>query len=183
MRFLSVVARLLRFPIAFCCVLPFPATAQIASTIPTHNVVLVHGAWADGSSWSKVIPLLEKSGLHVVCVQNPLTSFAEDVAATQRIIDAQDGPVLLVGHSYGGAVITEAGNNPKVVGLLYVASISGTHTDWTVKLIDVYPNCVPEKPLMSGYELAICMDICVGGIATTHYAHQRLHQVDQLSIV
>ena len=86
------------------------------------NIVLVHGAWADGSSWAKVIPLLEERGLHVVAVQNPLTSLADDVAATKRIIDAQDGPVVLVGHSYGGAVITEAGNNPKVARLVYVAA-------------------------------------------------------------
>ena len=89
---------------------------------PVKNVVLVHGAWADGSSWAKVIPLLEERGLHVVAVQNPLTGLADDVAATKRAIDAQDGPVLLVGHSYGGAVITEAGNNPKVVRLMYVAA-------------------------------------------------------------
>jgi pimeloyl-ACP methyl ester carboxylesterase len=86
--------------------------------------VLVHGAWADGSSWSKVIPLLEAKGLHVVSVQNPLTSLADDVAATKRAIALQDGPVILVGHSYGGAVITEAGNDPKVVGLVYVAAFA-----------------------------------------------------------
>ena len=101
----------------------FPA-AQAAPAPPIKNVVLVHGAWADGSSWSKLIPLLEAKGLHVVCVQNPLTSFADDVAATNRIIDAQDGPVLLVGHSYGGAVITEAGNNAKVAALVYVAAFA-----------------------------------------------------------
>ncbi|WP_241654381.1 alpha/beta fold hydrolase [Granulicella sibirica] len=89
-----------------------------------HNIVLVHGAWADGSSWSKLIPLLEAKGLHVVCVQNPLTSLADDVAATKRAIDAQDGPVLLVGHSYGGVVITEAGTNDKVAGLVYVAAFA-----------------------------------------------------------
>jgi pimeloyl-ACP methyl ester carboxylesterase len=89
-----------------------------------HNVILVHGAWADGSSWSKVIPLLEAKGLHVTAVQNPLTSLAEDVAATKRAIALADGPVLLVGHSYGGVVITEAGNDPKVVGLVYVAAFA-----------------------------------------------------------
>src|SRR5258708_32536141 len=88
------------------------------------NVVLVHGAWADGSSWSKVIPLLQHKGLHAVAAQNPLSSIADDVASTKRLIDAQDGPVLLVGHSYGGAVITEAGNNPKVAGLVYVAGFA-----------------------------------------------------------
>ena len=86
------------------------------------NIVLVHGAWADGSSWAKVIPMLEERGLHVVAVQNPLSSLADDVAATKRIIDAQDGPVVLVGHSYGGAVISEAGNNPKVARLVFVAA-------------------------------------------------------------
>ena len=86
------------------------------------TVVLVHGAWADGSCWSKVIPLLQAKGLNVVAVQNPLTSIAEDVAATNRMINAQKGPVLLVGHSYGGAVITEAGNHPQVAGLVYVAA-------------------------------------------------------------
>ena len=88
------------------------------------NVVLVHGAWADGSSWSKLIPLLQAKGLHVVAVQNPLSSIADDVASTNRLINAQDGLVLLVGHSYGGAVITEAGNNPKVAGLVYVAAFA-----------------------------------------------------------
>lgn len=103
---------------------PTKGASQATMTQPIKNVVLVHGAWADGSSWSKLIPILQPKGLHVVCVQNPLTSFADDVAATKRIIDAQDGPVLLVGHSYGGAVITEAGNDPKVKGLVYVAAFA-----------------------------------------------------------
>ena len=104
-----------------------PATRATAQTSPTpgiKTVLLVHGAWADGSSWSKVIPLLEAKGLHVVAVQIPLTSFADDVAATQRAIALEDGPVLLVGHSYGGAVITEAGNDPKVAGLVYVSAVA-----------------------------------------------------------
>jgi pimeloyl-ACP methyl ester carboxylesterase len=86
------------------------------------NIVLVHGAFADGSSWSKIIPLLEAEGYHVVAVQNPLTSLADDVAATRRIIALQDGPVILVGHSWGGAVITQVGDDPKVAGLVYVAA-------------------------------------------------------------
>jgi pimeloyl-ACP methyl ester carboxylesterase len=86
------------------------------------NIVLVHGAFADGTSWSKIIPLLEAEGYKVVAVQNPLTSLADDVAATKRIIALQDGPVLLVGHSWGGAVITQAGDDPKVAGLVYVAA-------------------------------------------------------------
>ena len=103
---------------------PMVSRAQTTAPAPVKNVVLVHGAWADGSSWSNVIPILQAKGLRVVAVQNPLTSFADDVSATKRIIDAQDGPVLLVGHSYGGAVITKAGNNPKVVGLVYVAAFA-----------------------------------------------------------
>jgi pimeloyl-ACP methyl ester carboxylesterase len=100
------------------------ATAQEQPPARAKTVLLIHGAWADGSSWSKVVPLLEAKGLHVVSVQIPLTSFAEDVAATQRAIALEDGPVLLVGHSYGGAVITEAGNDPKVVGLVFVSAVA-----------------------------------------------------------
>lgn len=91
---------------------------------PVTNVVLVHGAFADGSSWSKVIPLLQAKGLHVTSVAIPLTSFADDVAATKRALAAESGPVILVGHSYGGVVITEAGNDPKVAGLVYVAAFA-----------------------------------------------------------
>ncbi len=88
------------------------------------NVVLVHGAWADGSSWMKVIPKLLAEGLQVTAVQLPLTSIADDVATVQRCMALQDGSTLLVGHSYGGAVITEAGANPKVAGLVYVAAFA-----------------------------------------------------------
>jgi len=89
----------------------------------TKNIVLVHGAFADGSSWSKVVTLLQEKGYNVVAVQNPLTSFADDVTATKRAVAQMDGPVLLVGHSYGGMVISEAGKDPKVAGLLYVAAL------------------------------------------------------------
>ena len=86
------------------------------------NIVLVHGAFADGSSWAKTIPILESRGFRVTAVQNPLTSLADDANATRRILALQDGPVILVGHSWGGAVITEAGDDPKVAGLVYVAA-------------------------------------------------------------
>jgi pimeloyl-ACP methyl ester carboxylesterase len=100
-----------------------PALSIAETPVPTtKNIVFVHGAFADASSWAKVIPLLEAAGYHVVAVQNPLTSLADDVAATRRIIELQDGPVILVGHSWGGAVITQAGDDPKVVGLVYVAA-------------------------------------------------------------
>jgi pimeloyl-ACP methyl ester carboxylesterase len=98
-----------------------PAFAQKPAT-SVRNIVLVHGAFADGTSWSKIIPILEQKGYHVVAVQNPLTSLSDDVAATKRIIALQDGPVILVGHSWGGAVITQAGDDPKVAGLVYVAA-------------------------------------------------------------
>jgi pimeloyl-ACP methyl ester carboxylesterase len=97
------------------------AQKQPSKTVVT-NIVLVHGAFADGTSWSKVIPLLEAKGYHVTAVQNPLTSLADDVAATKRIVAVQDGPVILVGHSWGGAVITQAGDDPKIAGLVYVAA-------------------------------------------------------------
>ncbi|QKC95993.1 alpha/beta fold hydrolase [Mesorhizobium sp. NZP2298] len=98
-----------------------PASAAGA---PKKTVVLVHGAFADGSSWSKVIPLLEAKGLNVVAVQNPLSSLAADVDATRRVIDAQPGPVILVGHSWGGVVISQAGVNDKVKALVYVAAFA-----------------------------------------------------------
>lgn len=94
----------------------------IAQTRPT--VVLVHGAFADGSSWNKVIPLLQAEGLNAVAVQNPLTSLEDDVAAANRIINAQSGPVVLVGHSWGGSVITQAGGHDKVKALVYVAAFA-----------------------------------------------------------
>ncbi len=88
------------------------------------TVVLVHGAFADGSSWDKVIPLLQAKGLKVVAVQNPLTSLTDDVAAANRVIAEQSGPVILVGHSWGGTVITEAGGDAKVAALVYVAAFA-----------------------------------------------------------
>jgi pimeloyl-ACP methyl ester carboxylesterase len=86
------------------------------------NIVLVHGAWADGSGWKGVYDILTKDGYNVSVVQEPETSFKEDVAATKRILAQQDGPCILVAHSYGGAVITEAGTDPSVVGLVYIAA-------------------------------------------------------------
>ncbi|PMD92310.1 hypothetical protein BWI97_19605 [Siphonobacter sp. BAB-5405] len=112
--------------------------AQSATT-GVKNVVLVHGTWADGSSWSKVIPLLEARGLHVVAVQNPLTSLGEDVAATKRAIELQEGPVLLVGHSWGGGVITEAGNHDQVAGLVYVAAAAPDEGQSFLELVQTAP--------------------------------------------
>lgn len=94
---------------------------DIASSKPT--VVLVHGAWADGSSWQRVIPILLERDIPVVAVQNPTTSLSDDVAATQRVLDTINGSVVLVGHSWGGAVITQAGIDPKVKALVFVAAL------------------------------------------------------------
>jgi pimeloyl-ACP methyl ester carboxylesterase len=89
---------------------------------PVKNIVLVHGAWVDGSGWRPVYDILRRDGFKVTLVQEPLTSFAEDVAATKRVLSQQDGPCILVGHSYGGSVISEAGIDPHVVGLVYIAA-------------------------------------------------------------
>ena len=118
------------------------------------KVVLVHGAFADGSCWAKVIPLLTKRGLKAVAVQNPLSSLADDVRATHRVVDAQKGPVLMVGHSWGGAVITEAGNHPEVKGVVYVAAgapDSGqSFGDWW-KNYKPAPGASEIKPYGEGY--------------------------------
>ena len=100
----------------------FEARAQTAAPIAARNVVLIHGAWADGSSWAEVIPLLQAAGLNVTAVQNPLTSLADSVAATRRALALQDGPTVLVAHSWGGTVLSETGIDPKVSALVYVAA-------------------------------------------------------------
>jgi len=99
-------------------------SAAPAVAAPVKNIVLVHGAWADGSGFKGVYDILVKDGYNVSIVANPDTSIADDVAATQRVLDRQTGPVILVGHSYGGTVITEAGVDPKVVGLVYFAAFA-----------------------------------------------------------
>jgi pimeloyl-ACP methyl ester carboxylesterase len=110
-----------------------PATPM---TGPVRNVVLVHGAFVDGSSWNGVVAKLQQKGYHVSSVQNPLTSLADDVAATRRVLARQDGPTILVGHSWGGFVITEAGANaPNVAGLVYVAAIAPDLHESTMDLM------------------------------------------------
>jgi pimeloyl-ACP methyl ester carboxylesterase len=107
---------------AVAAVAMLSAAAAPAWAAPVKNVVLVHGAFADGSGWRRVADILGKDGYTVSVVQEPLTSLADDVAATKRVLDLQQGPTILVGHSYGGMVITEAGNAPNVVGLVYIAA-------------------------------------------------------------
>lgn len=106
---------------ALALVTPMSSMAQ-SQPVKARNVVLVHGAYADGSSWSEVIPLLQEAGLQVTSVQNPLTSFKDDVDATKRILALQQGPTVLAGHSYAGMVVSEVGVDPKVSALVYVAA-------------------------------------------------------------
>jgi pimeloyl-ACP methyl ester carboxylesterase len=128
----------------------------MAQSTAVKNVVLVHGAFADGSSWSKVIPLLQAKGFNVTSVAIPLTSFADDVAATKRAIAAADGPVILVGHSYGGLVITEAGNDPKVAGLVYAAAFAPDANQTIAEISKPFPpapGLTKVKPLTDGFIL------------------------------
>lgn len=111
------------------------------------NVILVHGAFADGSGWKALYQVLTKKGYNVTIVQNPLTSLEDDVRATNVILDKQDGPVVLVGHSWGGAVITEAGNHPKVVSLVYVAAFQPDKGESALKWIQSAPPA-PENGVL-----------------------------------
>lgn len=118
---------------------------QTATTIK--NIVIVHGAFADGSGWQSVYEILTKHGYHVTIVQNPLSSLKDDVDATNRILDRQDGPVVLVGHSWGGSVITQAGVHPKVAALVYVAAFVPDVNETTLDLIKTAP-AAPENGIL-----------------------------------
>jgi pimeloyl-ACP methyl ester carboxylesterase len=112
------------------------------------NVVLVHGGFVDGSGWQGVYDLLKKDGYNVAIVQNPTTSLADDVAATKRTLAAQNGPAILVGHSYGGVVITEAGTDPKVAGLVYIAAFAPDKGESVSALIKDPPPGAPVPPIL-----------------------------------
>ena len=124
-----------------------------ASEIPV-SIVLVHGGFVDGSGWDQVYNILKKDGYTVSVVQNPTSSLADDVAATNRVLDAHKGPVILVGHSYGGVVITEAGNHPKVAGLAYIAAFAPDKGESVGSLIkDPVPGAPvpPIEPAGEGF--------------------------------
>jgi pimeloyl-ACP methyl ester carboxylesterase len=121
-----------------------PASSDYGAT----NVVLVHGGFADGSGWEGVYRLLRGKGFSVSVVQHPTISLADDVAVTKRVIAAQNGPVVLVGHSYGGAVITEAGNHPKVVSLVYIAAFAPDTGESVSTLIKDPPPGAPVPPIL-----------------------------------
>src|SRR6266849_6484390 len=112
------------------------------------NVVLVHGGFVDGSGWEGVYKILKRDGYNVSVVQNPTISLDDDVAVTKRILAAQDGPAILVGHSYGGAVITEAGNDPKVTGLVYIAAFAPDKGESVGTLIKDPPSGAPVPPIL-----------------------------------
>ena len=112
------------------------------------NVVLVHGGFVDGSGWQGVYKILKKDGYNVSIVQNPTTSLADDVAVTKRAIAQQDGPVVLVGHSYGGAVVTEAGTDPKVQSVVYIAAFAPDKGESVQTLIANPPPGAPQPPIL-----------------------------------
>jgi len=118
------------------------------SSLEARTVVLVHGGFVDGSGWEDVYKILRKDGYTVAIVQNPTISLADDVAATRRIIEAQTGPVILVGHSYGGVVITEAGNHPKVTRLVYITAFTPDKGESVSSLINNPPPGAPVPPIL-----------------------------------
>jgi pimeloyl-ACP methyl ester carboxylesterase len=135
-----------------------PAQAQTRSAGAVKNVVLVHGGFVDGSGWEGVYNILKKDGYNVSIVQNPTISLADDVAYTKRVIAAQDGPVLLVGHSYGGAVISEAGNDPKVTGLAYIAAFALDKGESVSSLIANPPPGAPVPPIVGPQDGFLLLD-------------------------
>jgi pimeloyl-ACP methyl ester carboxylesterase len=129
---------------------------QIATAMA--SIVLVHGGFVDGSGWEDVYKILKKDGYEVSIVQNPTTSLADDVAATKRIIASQKGPVILVGHSYGGVVITEAGTDPKVAGLVYIAAFAPDRGESVASIIKDPPPGAPVPPILPPQDGFLALD-------------------------
>jgi pimeloyl-ACP methyl ester carboxylesterase len=132
--------------------------AQTNASTAVKNIVLVHGGFVDGSGWQGVYKALKKNGYNVTVVQNSTTSLAEDVATTKRAIATQDGPVILVGHSYGGAVITEAGNDQRVVGLVYIAAFAPDRGESVSSLIKSAPPGAPVPPILPPVDGYLMLD-------------------------
>src|SRR6266403_3180727 len=122
------------------------------------NIVLVHGGFVDGAGWEGVYKILKRDGYSVSIVQNPTISLEDDVAVTKRILAAQDGPTILVGHSYGGAVITEAGNDPKVAGLVYITAFAPDKGESVTSLIKDPPPGAPVPPILPPREGYLFLD-------------------------
>jgi len=132
--------------------------AQTNASTAVKNIVLVHGGFVDGSGWQGVYKALKKNGYNVTVVQNSTTSLADDVATTKRAIATQDGPVILVGHSYGGAVITEAGNDQRVVGLVYIAAFAPDRGESVSALIKNSPPGAPVPPILQPVDGYLMLD-------------------------
>ena len=132
--------------------------AQTNASTAVKNIVLVHGGFVDGSGWQGVYKALKKNGYNVTVVQNSTTSLFDDVATTKRAITTQDGPVILVGHSYGGAVITEAGNDPRVVGLVYIAAFAPDRGESVSSLIKNPPPGAPVPPILPPVDGYLMLD-------------------------
>ena len=122
------------------------------------NIVLVHGGFVDGSGWQGVYNILKKKGYNVSIVQNPTISLKDDVAVTKRVLETQDGPAILVGHSYGGAVITEAGTHPKVAGLVYITAFAPDKGESVASLIKDPPPGAPVPPILPPKEGYLFLD-------------------------
>jgi pimeloyl-ACP methyl ester carboxylesterase len=131
---------------------------EVNTAIVVKNIVLVHGGFVDGSGWQGVYKALKKNGHAVTIVQNPTVSLADDVAATKRALAMQNGPVILVGHSYGGAVITEAGNDPKVAGLVYIAAFAPDKGESVASLIKDPPPGAPVPPILPPQDGYLLLD-------------------------
>jgi pimeloyl-ACP methyl ester carboxylesterase len=123
-----------------------------------NNIVLIHGGFVDGAGWESVYKILKKDGYNVSIVQNPTISLKHDVAATKRVLAAQDGPAILVGHSYGGAVITEAGNDPKVAGLVYITAFAPDKGESVATLIKDPPAGAPVPPILPPQDGYLLLD-------------------------
>ncbi len=132
--------------------------AQTNASTAVKNILLVHGGFVDGSGWQGVYKALKKNGYNVTVVQNSTTSLADDVATTKRAIATQDGPVILVGHSYGGAVITEAGNDARVVGLVYIAAFAPDRGESVSALIKNPPPGAPVPPILPPVDGYLMLD-------------------------
>jgi pimeloyl-ACP methyl ester carboxylesterase len=129
------------------------------ATAASAAVVLVHGGFVDGSGWEDVYKMLRKDGYKVSIVQNPTSSLLDDVAATKRVLARQEMPVILVGHSYGGAVITEAGNDPRVAGLVYIAAFAPDKGESVASLIKDPPAGAPVPPILPPQDGYLLLDV------------------------
>jgi pimeloyl-ACP methyl ester carboxylesterase len=132
--------------------------AAQAQSAPVKSIVLVHGGFVDGSGWEGVYKILKKDGYKVSIVQNPTVTLADDVAVTKRAIAAADGDVILVGHSYGGVVVTEAGTDPKVAGLVYITAFAPDHGESVGKLIANPPPSAPVPPILPPQDGFLSLD-------------------------